>query len=117
MQLVGYQMWEAHSDEDVISTCDAEQGVQLARQEMKSRVLEATYRELSDGDLAFLSAMLPDGDEVNVRDIAARMGKSNSYVSIYRKRLLEQGVIGDRRRGVVGFELPVFKEFLKDKLQ
>lgn len=117
MQLVGYQMWEAHAERDVISACDADLGVQLARQEMRSYVLEATYRELSDGDLAFLSAMLDDGDEVSVRDIAARMGKSNSYVSIYRKRLLEQGVIGERRRGVVGFELPAFKEFLQDKLR
>lgn len=117
MQLVGYQMWEAHAAEDVISASDAELGVQLARREMRSYVLEATYRELSDGDLAFLSAMLDDGDEVSVRDIAARMGKSNSYVSIYRKRLLEQGVIGERRRGVVGFELPVFREFLCEKLR
>lgn len=116
MQLVGYHMWEASSDSPQVTVDDAKRGVLLAKSEMKDRILEATYRELSDGDLKFLAAMLGDEDEVRVADIATSMGKSSSYVSIYRKRLMEQGIIGGVRRGSVAFELPVFKEFLQERL-
>ena len=33
----------------------------------------------------------------------------------YRKRLLDAGVIGERRRGVIGFDLPFFRDYLYEK--
>lgn len=115
LQLVGYRMWDENPDQRVISLADAQHGSQLATEELKQRVLESTFRELSDGDLAFLRAMLPDEADSTIRDIAERLGKSSAYVNTYRRRLLEQGVIGERRRGVVGFDLPAFREFLEEK--
>ena len=115
VQLVGYRMWNVAPKEAVITAKHALKGAKRAREEMSERVLEATWRELSDGDIAFLRAMLPDDEESSMRDIATRMGKPGSYVSTYRRRLLEQGVIGERRRGSVGFELPAFREFLAGK--
>ena len=116
LQLVGYRMWDQDPASPEITAEHAERGARLASSEIRERVLESTYRELSDGDLAFLAAMLPDQGESSMSDIAQRLGKSSAYANTYRRRLLEQGVIGERRRGVVGFDLPSFREFLQERL-
>ena len=77
--------------------------------------MEPTYRELSDGDIAFLLAMTANRTDSSMADVAARMGKSSGYVNTYRRRMLELGVIGERRRGYVGFDLPGFAEYLKER--
>ena len=43
------------------------------------------------------------------------MGFASNYASQYKRRLLEDGVIGERGRGLVGFDIPAFKEFLSEK--
>lgn len=115
MQLVGYRMWAANPLNKNITVQDARVGVDRASRELKARVLEATFRELSDGDVRFLRAMLPDEEESVLADIAARMGVKTNYAAQYRMRLLEQGIIGERGRGVVGFDIPLFREFLQEK--
>ena len=115
MQLVGYRMWEESPREPEVSRADAEAGIAMARREMRERVLESTYRELSEMDIAFLRAMLPDEGDSSLKDIELRMGKSSAYVNTYRRRLLRQGVIGDRERGRVGFDLPAFRDFLAER--
>ena len=44
-----------------------------------------------------------------------RMGVASNYASQYKRRLLEDGVIGERGRGLVGFDIPAFREFLNEK--
>ena len=73
------------------------------------------YRELSDKDIEFLLAMLPDSGPSRVSEIAKRMGVASNYASQYKRRLLEDGVIGERGRGLVGFDIPAFREFLNEK--
>lgn len=92
-----------------------QRGVVLAQGDLGQRVLEPTFYELSDGDLAFLRAMLEDQDVSLVADIAQRMGVASNYASQYRARLVEQGIIGTRGRGNVAFDMPHFKEFLRSK--
>lgn len=114
MQLVGYRMWDVRPDEEDISLEDAEKGISVASREMKSRIVETTYHELSNGDVRFLKAMLPDRKESRLTDIAKRMGKKSNYVSQYKRRLLEEGVIGERGRGIVGFDIPGFRDYLEN---
>lgn len=115
MQLVGYRAWDARPDACEITKDDVKRGSELARMEIRDRILETTYRELSEGDLRFLRAMLPDEGDSRVADIAKRMGVTSNYAGEYKRRLLEDGVIGERGRGRVGFDLPAFKEFLLEK--
>lgn len=115
LQLVGYYAWDASPDNALVSTGDFEQGIALARDALEGRVLEATYRELSTGDILFLEAMLQDEGDSNISDIAARLGKSPSLTGQHRARLAAAGVIGQRRRGVVGFDLPFFREYLESR--
>ena len=55
--------------------------------------------------------MLPDSGPSRVSEIAKRMGVASQY----KRRLLEDGVIGERGRGLVGFDIPAFREFLNEK--
>lgn len=116
MQLVGYRAWDLSPENKTISTADFSHGIETARAEMKDRILDATLRELSPGDVSFLTAMLSDADESTTADLVARLGWSSSQVAQYRRRLIDAGVIGERRRGVVGFDLPYFREFLAERL-
>lgn len=112
MQLVGYYLWEAGNPSATISSEDVDYGIMIAQREFQQRVLEATYRTLSEGDIRFLEAMVPDEGDSYLRDIAKRLGVTSNYASHYRRRLEAQGVVSTRRRGVVGIDLPLFKEYV-----
>ena len=115
MQLVGFRAWDERPDSDEVSVEDFAIGVRLAREEMRTRIFESTYRELSEADLAFLEAMLVDEGASRTSDIVERLGWSSSQVAQYRRRLMDAGVIGERRRGVVGFDMPFFREFMMER--
>ena len=112
LQLVGYRSWNVSPTLEKISEEDFEEGILIAKTEMKSRILEATYREFSAGDKKFVRAMLQDEDETQASDLVSRLNWSDSQVAQYRRRLIDAGVIGYRGRGRVGFDLPYFREFL-----
>lgn len=115
LQLVGYWMWE-EADRSPIAFEDAQRGIRLAAGELRDGVLAATYRELSNGDLRFLEAMLPDEGPSALADIAQRMGVQSNYASKYKKRLIEAGVVGDVGQRHYTVELPGFKEYVRDSL-
>ena len=112
LQLVGYRSWNINPTNCVISKKDFEEGIEIAKTEMKSRILDATYREFSEADHKFVRAMLKDEEETKTSDIGKRLKWSSSQVAQYRRRLIDAGVIGYRGRGCVGFDLPYFREFL-----
>ena len=115
MQLVGYQIWDASSSRKIISTEDANHGIQIAKDDFKSGVLRSTYRELSNGDISFLNAMLKDSEESSVSEIAERMNKKPGYVSTYKKRLMQAGVIEETGKSKVAFAIPMFRDFLEEQ--
>ena len=113
IQLVGYRAWDVEPDAPQVSEADLEEGVRLARLEMESRILRATFSELSESDVKFVRAMLADEKFSKVSDLAERLEWSQSQVSQYRRRLIDAGVVCPRGRGVVEFEMPYFREFLE----
>lgn len=117
MQLVGYRMWEINPDNRLITLEDVREGANLAKREIEDRILATTYYELSDGDIRFLAAMLPDCNVSRVAEVAKRMGVASNYASQYKRRLLEGGIIGERGRGIVGFDIPGFKDYLRAQLE
>ena len=116
LQLVGYRMWDINPENKAISSNDVEIGISVATEEMERQVLQATYRDLSDGDIAFLKAMLCDQGDSKTADIAERLQVSTSQVAQYRRRLIDAGIVGERRRGVIGFDLPFFRNYLEKQL-
>lgn len=116
LQLVGYHAWDISPASPCVLREDFRKSVQVSRKELRSRVFESTLDELSDGDIAFAEAMLEDKGDSTVADLIERLHKSPSSVSQHRRRLIDAGIIGERRRGVVGFDMPFFREFLQEKL-
>ena len=117
VQLVGFRSWAAMGEAEVMTSEHARRGAELARQDFINGVVKKTCQELSDGDMAFLEAMLADkGRPSSVADVAARMGKNTNYARVYRTRLLEQGVIDAPRRGYVTFEMPLLRAYLSEEL-
>jgi len=115
IQLIGYHMWAQNPEENEISEDDADQGILQAQKDMESRIFEVTLRELSAQDKRFLVAMTQDEDISRIGDIVKRLGISHSNAGQYRRRLITQGIIGERGWGEIGFDLPMFREFLIER--
>ena len=116
IQLIGYQMWRQNPEMGNISFEDAEEGIVLARNDLERMIFDTTYRELSEQDIVFLAAMLDDKEYSNISDIASRMDVSPKYAGIYRKRLIEQGIIDSSGYGKVSFSLPMFREYFQNRI-
>ena len=116
LQLVGYYAWDENPRASTLDSADFARGIAIAQQDMTYRILDATFAELSPGDLRFAAAMLEDEGDSRIADLVERLGRSSSVVAQYRKRLIDAGIIGKRARGLVGFDLPYFRDYLQEKL-
>ena len=111
MQLVGFRAWDASGEAVAIANRDAELGVEAARRDMERQILIPAWASLSNGDKAFCKAM-SSGCRTAI-EIAQFMEKKPNYVSKYKQRLLEQGVIEQDVYSRLDFSLPGFLEFVK----
>ena len=115
IQLAGYNIWRQSPDNRVISSDDVIYGIECSQEHMENMILSTTINELSENDLNFLIAMLPDKNESSISDIIARLGCNANHAGQYRLRLIKQGVIEEYGRGKVQFVMPLLKEFLKKR--
>ena len=116
MQLIGFYVWEeSRNDTREITASQTDKGIEIAREKFKTGVLESTYRNLSDGDIAFLFAMLEDPESSLQKNIAARLKKTSAYVSTYKKRLLQEGIIEESAGRRITIILPFFREYLQEQ--
>ena len=90
LQLVGYYAWDENPRASTLDSADFARG--------------------------FAAAMLEDEGDSRIADLVERLGRSSSVVAQYRKRLIDAGIIGKRARGLVGFDLPYFRDYLQEKL-
>ena len=73
------------------------------------------YQELSNKDREFIKAMTESGKaSVKVAEIAKKMHRDKNYISIYRRRLLDDQLITATKWGEVAFTLPFFADFIKE---
>ncbi|MDR1118083.1 MAG: ATP-binding protein [Bifidobacteriaceae bacterium] len=112
IQLVGYHVWRAGTGGGIVLD-DARAGVEAARSRLETLVHATAMADLSEVDREFLAAMAQDKDASPVDALAERMGRSASYVSVYRRRLIEAGLIAPAGRGRVRFALPFLGEYLR----
>lgn len=113
IQLVGQCTF--HEKEDgTITEKSARAGIKRAQTRLGKLVHEAALSDLSAVDRTFLIHMAKDDGPSNVSDIATRMNKTASYISNYRKRLLEAEMILDTGRGKIDFALPYLRDYLRE---
>ena len=114
MQLVGYSIWNESGDRKKITVQDAEYGIHVANEDFREGVLRSTVRELSKGDIAFLKAMLKDGQESRLADISRRLNKKGGYASTYKSRLLRAGIIEETEGGLLRIAIPGLRGYLTE---
>ena len=81
LQLVGYYAWDENPRASTLDSADFARGIAIAQQEMTYRILDATFAELSPGDLRFAAAMLEDEGDSRIADLVERLGRSSSVVA------------------------------------
>jgi hypothetical protein len=112
IQLVGSRIWDVHDQQQEITDGDVEIGVTSAIRKLFENVISPMLNELSAKDIEFLKAMSADADQTAIADLTVRLNASQSYVSQYRKRLLDADLIFAPRRGVVAYAMPFMREYL-----
>lgn len=113
LQLIGYHAWRAASTSPVqVTAAEMDHGIAEAQRRLPQLVLEPLWRALSDVDRQFALAMTHDQADSSMADIARRLGRSTSYVSTYRARLIRAGFIQPAGRGHVRFTHPSTRDWL-----
>ena len=116
LQLIGYRSWDQSPQMAEVTLADVEMGLRYAHNDMQRKIFDTTFKELSKGDVRFLAAMLPDKGDSTLADVAERMGKKSNYASQYKRRLMGQGVLMDCGQGYLRIAIPLFKDYLKERL-
>ena len=101
VQLMGFHAWEAAADPtSVVDLDDMRTGAEEARRQVGQLVIAPMWRDLSQGSQRFLAAMALNDGPSRPADLAARLGVSSGYISVYQGRLRTAGMIapaGNRR--------------------
>lgn len=113
IQLVGYHVWRKASG-NTIDAAAVAAGVPAAQKRLGSTVHATALGDLSDVDRTFLVAMAQDDGPSSTGAIGQRIGETSKYVSVYRRRLLEAGVIEEAGYGHVDFAVPYLREYLRE---
>jgi hypothetical protein len=116
IQLVGYHVWLQNEDKVQISSKDVKIGIQAAKRRLGSTIHAVSLNDLSNVDRTFLTYMAMSDTPVAVSKIAEKMQVSGSYVSQYRKRLIEAGIIVPIAHGEIDFAIPYIKDYLREHI-
>lgn len=116
VQLAGDYAWRNASTAPTINLDDASVAHDKAIRAVESRVISRVYGDLSDVDQKFLNAMAADDDRTKVADIVRRMGVSDAYVQVYKKRLIDSGYVHAAGHGYVQFSLPYLGAYIRRQL-
>lgn len=112
-QLLGFLLWRTKEAE--ITSVVVQKILPNYQAELYRNVYIKTYQELSNKDREFIKAMTESGKaSVKVAEIAKKMHRDKNYISIYRRRLLDDQLITATKWGEVAFTLPFFADFIKE---
>jgi hypothetical protein len=113
IQQLGKHAWNLASTTP-ITTADLEAAMPSAQQALDSSIYEVRIQRATDQERRYMRAMAELGSgPYRSGDVAAKLGRKTSEVSVVRQRLLEKGLVyatGDY--GYVDFTVPRFGEFM-----
>jgi hypothetical protein len=113
IQLVGYHIWRK-AEGDRIDERATAAGIPAAQTRLGALVHGPALHDLTPVDRTFLLAMARDDGPSWTAEVARRMGKSTSYTSVYRNRLIEAGIIESVQQGVIDFAIPYLREYIRE---
>jgi len=113
VQLAGDFAWRSSGSAATIVLRDARAAHKRAIAAVERRVISRVYQDLSEKDRAFVNAMAMDEGRSKIADIVRRMGVSDQYVQVYKRRLIESGYVQADGRGHVRFSLPYLGDYIR----
>lgn len=116
IQLVGYYMWQSADARrtKVIEREDVDRAVRDAAIGFQDAVCAPAYRGLTGAQQDFCVSMLDDDPKpADVRVVAQRAGRGESWGRRYRKSLIDAHVIRSAGPNLVRFDIPYFGEYLR----
>jgi hypothetical protein len=116
LQLIGFNILDLARGKGTIGDDTIRTAIRASKAELSDSVHKPCLNPLSEKDLDFLKAMVPDRQGSAISDIQERMNVSQGYAQTYRKRLIDSGIIASARRGKLEFIVPYLREYLKENL-
>ena len=119
LQLIGYYLVEESLGNGRADSAALDRAIADAHDDMDDNVFKPTLSELSAGDIDFLKALASVANDEGVgrsSDVGRALRRENGYVRVYRKRLIEAGVIVSPRDGELEFAVPLLAEKLTGSL-
>jgi len=102
VQLLGYEIWHRLTPGHDIDTDLLLAAFEAAQAQSIFDVLAPTWRQLSPSSKRVLAVISANGSgPMRVADVRERLGKTSSWFSVYRSRLMKAGVLGAPARGQV----------------
>lgn len=110
-QLLGYLLWE--TGDKVIAQSTIDKVIDEYQEMLYRNVYVKIYESLSDVDREFVYAMISSSKkQIPISEISDKLAKPKNYVSIYRRRLIDDQIITSPKWGYVSFTLPYFENFV-----
>ena len=113
-QLIGDLAWKASPRQSEISVSDVKSAYRKARRTMGRNIHEPSLSDLSPTDLTVLARMAADDGPTAVSDLRTSLGVTSKYLSVYRQRLIDAGMIVPAGHGKVDIAMPYLREYLRD---
>lgn len=117
MQLIGHYIVCYADDTGCISEENFQRALILAEKDFENDVCRTALNALSDKDIEFLQAMVSDEKESSMADISERMKVGKDYAQQYKRRLIDNGIIEQHRRGKVRIIIPYLREYMISELK
>ena len=114
IQLVGQEAFLCREG-NAITASSVARSLPVARRKLGQLVHEPALADLSEKDRQFLAVMARNDGPARTSDIADHLGVGASYVSVYRARLIEAGIIAAPSYGYVDFELPYLRDYIRNQ--
>lgn len=112
-QLLGYLVWNTGAGEITGEVVDSV--LYPYKEQLFRNAYSRIYEDLSGVDREFVLAMARAGEKtIAMKSITERMKKVPNYVSTYKRRLMEAGVVRADSYGYVSFALPLFDEYVRE---
>lgn len=113
MQLLGHYITQYCDESGKIEPTLYQLAVEESLSDFKNDICRTTLNALSERDIEFLQAMAEDDGASRVASVIERMGVSSAYVQLYKRRLMDAGVIEQPRRGELQFSLAYLRDYLR----
>ena len=113
MQLIGYYLVQFSNGSRIIKKETIDKAENAAIIDLENNVFRPIINPLSDNDRLFIQAMAEIGDKASTNEIMQKLGENGPAFQVYRKRLIDSGIIEAPRKGELIFAVPYLSEYLR----